>query len=48
MRELQLLFKEAYKEVKQKPLEALGTLITFCAICGMCYAIMIIGYIING
>ena len=45
MRELQLLFKEAYKEVKQKPLEALGTLITFCV---TCYLFMIVCYVIGG
>ncbi len=48
MKELKLLFTEAYKEVKQKPLEALGTLITFVAMCGLLYAFMIICYIIGG
>ena len=33
MKELIQLFKEAYKEVKRKPLEALFTLFTFITMC---------------
>tara|TARA_A100001201_G_C4009681_1_gene177140 strand:- start:7 stop:195 length:189 start_codon:yes stop_codon:yes gene_type:complete len=48
MRELKLLFSEAWKEAKSKPLEALGTLATFIVMCGTCYAWMWICYIIGG
>jgi len=48
MKELKLLFSEAWKEAKRDPKEALGTLVTFVAICGLCYALMIICYIIGG
>lgn len=48
MKELKLLFTEAYKEVKQNPLEALYTLGAFIAMCGMCYIMMIICWVIGG
>ena len=48
MKELKLLFSEAWKEAKSKPLEALGTLATFIVMCGSCYAWMWICYIIGG
>ena len=48
MKELKLLFTESYKEVKRNPLEALGTLFAFIAMCGMMYVFMIICYIIGG
>ena len=48
MKELKLLFTEAWKEAKDNPLEALGTLFAFIAMCGMMYVFMIICYIIGG
>jgi len=48
MKELKLLFSQALKEARSNPLEVIGTLVAFVAICGMCYALMIVCYIIGG
>ena len=48
MKELIQLFKEAYIEVKRKPLEALFTLFTFITMCATCYLMMIVLWIIGG
>ena len=48
MKELKLLFSEAWKEAKSKPLEALGTLATFVTMCISCYLMMILCYVIGG
>ena len=48
MKELKLLFTEAYKEVKRKPLEALFTLFTFITMCATCYLMMIVLWVIGG
>jgi len=48
MKELKFLFSEACKEAKSNPLEALGTLAAFIAMCGICYAFMIICYVFGG
>ena len=48
MKELKLLFKEAYIEVKRKPLDALFTLFTFVTMCCTMYLMMWVCYIIGG
>tara|TARA_A100001391_G_scaffold149389_1_gene106868 strand:- start:289 stop:435 length:147 start_codon:yes stop_codon:yes gene_type:complete len=48
MKELIQLFKEAYVEVKRKPLEALFTLFTFITMCATCYLMMIVLWVIGG
>ncbi len=48
MKELKLLFSEAWKEVKSNPLEALGTLGVFAAMCVSCYLWMLVCYAIGG
>ena len=48
MKELIQLFKEAYIEVKRKPLEALFTLFTFVTMCVTCYLMMIVLWVIGG
>jgi hypothetical protein len=48
MKELKLLFTEAYKEAKQKPLDALFTLFTFVTMCCTMYLMMWVCYIIGG
>ena len=48
MKELKQLFIEAYKEAKHNPLEALGTLVAFIAMCGMCYIMFVICWVVGG
>ena len=48
MKELIQLFREAYLEIKRKPLEALFTLFTFITMCVTCYLFMIVCYVIGG
>ena len=48
MKELIQLYREAYKEVKQNPLEALYTLGVFVTMCVTCYLFMIVCYVIGG
>ena len=48
MKELKLLFTEAYKEVKRNPLEALYTLGAFIMMCVTCYLMMIVLWVIGG
>ena len=48
MKELIQLFKEAYIEVKRKPLEALFTLFTFVIMCCTLYLMMIVLWVIGG
>jgi hypothetical protein len=48
MKELIQLFKEAYIEVKRKPLEALYTLGVFITMCVTCYLMMIVLWVIGG
>ena len=48
MKELIQLFKEAYIEVKRKPLEALFTLFTFVTMCCTLYLVMIVLWVIGG
>jgi len=44
MKEIKLLFSEAWKEVKSNPIEALGTLGVFVTMCVTMYGLMIICY----
>ena len=48
MKELKYLFSEAFKEVKNNPLESLGTLGVFAAMCVSCYLWMLVCYAIGG
>ena len=48
MKELIQLFREAFIEVKRKPLEALFTLFTFITMCVTCYLLMIVLWVIGG
>ena len=48
MKELIQLFKEAYVEVKRKPLEALFTLFTFVTMFCTLYLMMIVLWVIGG
>ena len=48
MKELKLLFTEAYKEAKQKPIDALFTLFTFVTMCCTLYLMMIVLWVIGG
>ena len=48
MKELIQLFKEAYIEVKRKPLESLFTLFTFVTMCCTLYLMMIVLWVIGG
>ena len=48
MKELIQLFKEAYIEVKRKPLEELFTLFTFVTMCCTLYLMMIVLWVIGG
>jgi len=48
MKELKYLFSEAFKEVKNNPLEAIGTLGVFVAMCISWWFITIICYAIVG
>tara|TARA_R110000796_G_scaffold172641_5_gene289624 strand:- start:849 stop:995 length:147 start_codon:yes stop_codon:yes gene_type:complete len=48
MKELKLLFSESLKEVKNNPLEAIGTLGVFVAMLVTCWFMTIICYAIGG
>ena len=48
MKELKYLFSEAFKEVKNNPLEAIGTLGVFVLMCVTCWFMTIICYAIGG
>jgi hypothetical protein len=48
MKELKLLFSEAWKEAKSNPKESLYILATFVTMCVSCYLMMIVCYVIGG
>ena len=47
MKELKLLFTEAWKEAKDNPLEALGSAAAFAFICFWTYLMLIIASVIG-
>lgn len=47
MKELKLLFTEAYKEAKENPLEAIGSAAALAFVCFWFYSMLIIASIIQ-